>query len=96
MHYGVTGFLIAKDILHLMLPDGKTTEVKPTLEFCINPRCGSLLPQRQRPRGGGMRVDSLPGDDGKRGARRSARSLGGAAAGGVVAVFCTADSAAGQ
>lgn len=34
MHYGVTGFLIAKDILHLILPDSKKTEMKPTFNFC--------------------------------------------------------------
>lgn len=30
MRYGVTGFLVAKDILHLILPDSKKTEMKPT------------------------------------------------------------------
>lgn len=43
-----------------------------------------------------MCLDSLPGCDRERGARWSALSLSGAAAGGVVAVFCTADSPAGE
>lgn len=34
MHYGIMGFLIAKDILHLILPDSKKTEMKPTFRFC--------------------------------------------------------------
>lgn len=59
------------------------------------PNC-SLPSQCDRPRSGGVCLDSLPGCDRKRGTWWTSLSLGGAGAGGVVAVFCTADSAAGQ
>lgn len=36
MNYGVIGFLIAKDILHLILPDSKRANISaPSYEHCI-------------------------------------------------------------
>lgn len=105
MRYGVMGFLMAKDVLHLILPDSKKTERKPSASVNVVahllPEWGSLLLQWDRARRGGMSLVSLPDRDGKRGGAlrsrsRSAPPLCTAAAGGVAAVLRTADSTAGR
>lgn len=117
MNYGLMGFLIAKDILHLILPDGKQSlfcfgvTYTPSHHaffidylqsaWCIvptiGPLCCSLLSEWDGARCWRMCVGSLPRCDKRRSGRRwGVFSVSGAAAGGVGAVFCTADSIAGE
>lgn len=93
------GFLLAKDLLHVLLPDSKKASDANVnvaalirhdgtfVSFC------SLLPERDGERRGPVRVVplSLGDQQGERRAWASCRS----AAGGVGAVFGTADRAGG-
>lgn len=116
MNYGVMGFLMAKDILHLLLPDSKrsshllfsrlhTREMffltfHLWIGYCnitsVSLLCCSLLSEWDGARCGGMCVGSLSHCDRKCRQRWSLFSLSSAAAGGVGAVFCTADCVAGE
>ncbi|TMS10518.1 Endothelin-converting enzyme 2 [Larimichthys crocea] len=76
MNYGVMGFLIAKDILHLILPDiYSQTETVRAVGKCVWAHYLTVT--------------------GKSRQRWKVFPLGSAAAGGVGAIFCTADSIAG-
>lgn len=106
-NYGVLGFLMAKDILHMTLPDSKAVHMSFQSTFARNKIChprhiyGSLtswlycssLAERGSACCSWMCLGSLPHCDWK---RSRALSLTSTAAGGVGAVLRTADCSAGK